>query len=220
MKKAILFAITAVLASAILITAGVGASADYQQQQNPKTEIAAEKIYFAFYGEPLKTGAAAFCLDNRFTAVSDCEDSISLCSVDEEGNRTVLYKIPKENVRVWFSGETKRKTQLDPKITSLLGGLSGIGIVVDSEKTNVMILLRDQPIKRNTQYYIYIPEDYFIDENGNTNAGGYVELKPSDVKSVSGNIITDIMSLFDVDTSGLVKPDFYGTVGQEAKTAA
>lgn len=220
MKKAILFAITAVLASAILITAGVGASADYQQQQNPKTEITAEKTYFAFYGEPLKSGAAAFCLDNRFTAVSDCEDSMSLCSVDEEGNRTVLYQIPKENVRVWFSGETKRKTQLDPRITSVFGGLSGIGIVVDSEKTIVMILLKDQPIKRNTSYFLYIPEDYFMDENGNTNAGGYVEIKPSDVRSVSGNIIEDIMSLFDAEPSALLKPDFTDCVRESTKTAA
>ena len=183
MKKAILFAMTAVLASAILITAGVGAAADYQQQ-SAKTEIAAEKTYFAFYGEPFKTGAVAFCLDNRFTAAADCEDDISLCSVDGEGNRTVFYKIPKENVRVWFSGETKRKIQIDPEITSILGGLSGVGIVADSEKTNVMLLLK-QPIKRNTQYYIYIPEDYFIDGNGNTNAGGYIEIKPSEIRSVS-----------------------------------
>lgn len=183
MKKVILFAITAALASTILVSAGVGAAADFGQQENPKTEITAEKVYFACYCAALKKGAAAFCLDNRFTAFADCEENISLCSVDSQDNRTVLYKIPKENVKVWFSGETKRKIQLDPELASLSGGLSGVGIVVDSEKTNVMILLENQPIERHTKYYLYIPENYFADENGGMNAGGYIEIAAEEVRS-------------------------------------
>ena len=174
MKKVILFAITAVLASAILITAGTGAYADYQKQPEPKTGPCVEKTYFSFYCNTLDKGAAAVCLGNRFTAFADCEESISLCSVDEQDNRTVLYEIPKENVKVWFAGETKRKTKLDPRITSLFGGLSGLGIVVDSEKTNLLIRLDNQPVEKDARYFLYIPEDYFIDESGNTNAGGYI----------------------------------------------
>lgn len=202
MKKVILFAITAVLASTILITAGVGASADYQKQQNPKVEINPEKTYFAFYCNTFEKGSAAICLDNRFTAFADCEENISLCSVDNEGNRTVLYEIGKENVKTWFSGETKRKTGLDPKITELFGGLSSVGIVVDSEKTNLLIRLDNQPVKRNTQYFLYIPEDYFIDENGNTNAGGYIEIGFGRER-LAENIINDIFGLFDSSFTSL-----------------
>lgn len=192
MKKAVLFTITLLIAAGILISAGVGASADYQRQQNPKTQITAKKTYFAFYCHFLEKGAAAFCLDNRFTGFCDCEESISLCTVDEENNRTVLYKIPKESVKVWFSGETKRKTELDPKITALFGGLSGVGFVVDSEKTNLMILLDNQPIAQGARYCIYIPEDYFIDENGNKNAGGYLEINPEQIRSLPKDSLQNI----------------------------
>ena len=204
MKKAILFAITAVLASAILISAGVGASADYQKQQNPKVEIDPEKTYFAFYCNTFEKGAVAICLDNRFTAFADCKDNISLCSVDEEDNRTVLYEIGKENVKAWFFGETKRKTALNPGISGLLGGLSGVGIVVDSEKTNILIQLNNQPVERNTRYSLYIPEDYFIDESGNTNAGGYIEIKFGR-ETFAENLANDIFRLFDssFDFSGI-----------------
>ncbi|MGN1442775.1 MAG: hypothetical protein ACI4XE_02895 [Acutalibacteraceae bacterium] len=204
MKKVILFAITAVLASAILITAGVGARADYQKQQNPKVEINPEKTYFAFFCQTFGKGAAAVCLDNRFTAFADCEDNISLCSVDEEDNRTVLYEIGKDNVRAWFSGETKRKAALDSGISGLLGGLSGVGIVVDSEKTNILIRLDNQPVEHNTRYYLYIPEDYFIDESGNTNAGGYIEINFGR-ETFAENLVNDIFGLFDssFDFSGI-----------------
>lgn len=181
MKHAVLFTITLLLAAGILVSAGVGASADYQKQQAPKTQIAAEKTTFAFYCHALDKGAAAFLLDNNFTGFSDCEENISLCAVDEADNRTVLYEIPKDSVKVWFSGETKHKTKLDPKISSLFGGLSAVGFVADSEKTNLMILLDNQPIVHGARYYLYIPEDYFLDENGSTNVGGYLEIRPEQI---------------------------------------
>ncbi len=196
MKKVILFAITAVLASAILITAGIGASADYQKLQEPKTELCAEKTYFSFYCNTLDKGAAAVCLGNRFAAFADCEENISLCSVDSEDNRTVLYEIEKENVKVWFSGETKRKAELDPKITSLFSGLSGLGIVVDSEKTNILIRLDGQPVEKDARYYLYIPEDYFIDESENTNAGGYIAVTFGQ-ENVAKDFLDGVFSLFD-----------------------
>lgn len=208
MKKVILFAITAVMASAILLMAGVGAADD--QQQNPKTEIYAEKTYFAFYSELCGKGAAAVCLDNRFAALADCEKPISLCSVDGDDNRTVLYEIGKENVRVWFCGETKRKTALDPKLTALFGGLSGVGLVVDSEKTNLLILLDKQPAEPDTRYYLYIPEDYFLDENGKTSAGAYIELRfgPS---SFCKNVPSDMIGLFEPSFSSGITNSVGGT---------
>ena len=138
-----------------------------------------------------------FCLDNKFTAFGKTGDNISLCTKNPDGTYSELYSIDKSAVDVWFSGTTDLKLQISENISSLLGGLSGLGITADMEKTNVALNLTGQSIEKDKEYYIYIPAYYFLDANGNGNAGGYIPVEKEKINSYSGDLFSDLQNAAD-----------------------
>ena len=163
----------------------------------PTVPVVKDRLYYAYYNTKSGKGAISFCLDNKFTAFGKTGDNISLCTKNADGTFSELYSIDKSAVDVWFSGTTDLKLQTSENISSLLGGLSGLGITADMEKTNVALNLTGQSIEKDTEYYIYIPAYYFLDANGNGNAGGYIPVEKEKINSYSGDLFSDLQNAAD-----------------------
>ena len=163
----------------------------------PTVPIVKDRLYYAYYNTKSGKGAISFCLDNKFTAFGKTGDNISLCTKNPDGTYRELYSIDKSAVDVWFSGTTDLKLQTSENISSLLGGLSGLGITADMEKTNVALNLTGQSIEKDKEYYIYIPAYYFLDANGNGNAGGYILVEKEKINSYSGDLFSDLQNAAD-----------------------
>ncbi len=163
----------------------------------PTVELVKDRLYYAYYNTKSGKGAISFCLDNKFTAFGKTGDNISLCTKNPDGTYSELYSIDKSAVDVWFSGTTDLKLQTSENISSLLGGLSGLGITADMEKTNVALNLTGQSIEKDKEYYIYIPAYYFLDANGNGNAGGYIPVEKEKINSYSGDLFSDLQNAAD-----------------------
>lgn len=163
----------------------------------PTVPVVKDRLYYAYYNTKSGKGAISFCLDNKFTAFGKTGDNISLCTKNSDGTFSELYSIDKSAVDVWFSGTTDLKLQTSENISSLLGGLSGLGITADMEKTNVALNLTGQSIEKDKEYYIYIPAYYFLDANGNGNAGGYIPVEKEKINSYSGDLFSDLQNAAD-----------------------
>ena len=163
----------------------------------PTVPVVKDRLYYAYYNTKSGKGAISFCLDNKFTAFGKTGDNISLCTKNADGTFSELYSIDKSAVDVWFSGTTDLKFQTSENISSLLGGLSGLGITADMEKTNVALNLTGQSIDKDKEYYIYIPAYYFLDANGNGNAGGYIPVEKEKINSYSGDLFSDLQNAAD-----------------------
>lgn len=192
-KKAIV--ITAILLA--LCLGGALAVSAVDSATTPLTQIVKDKTYYAYYNQKTEKGAVAFCLDNRFVSFGKTQDKISVCTKNENGSFTAVYEIEKSDVNVWFAGTTELKFKTSENVSSLLGGLSGIGLTADSEKTNVELNLESKPLDGNTEYYIYIPAYYFTDENGTQSAACYIPLEKTKTNSYSGNLQADIQNIAD-----------------------
>ena len=197
MNKTITIIVSVVLAvcclGAVVVSAtgGIGVP---QSEEIPKTVINSDKVYFSYYNSDSQKGAIAFCLDNRFTAYGSGEGKIQLCTKNDDGTYTALYSIEKGNIDTRFYGRSEHSLSTD---SSKAGGLSSIGITFDYSKTNVCFLLYNQSVEKGTTYFIYIPENYFLDENGNPNAGAYIEIPASKTNNYTGKLAEDLENLFD-----------------------
>ena len=163
----------------------------------PTVPVVKDRLYYAYYNTKSGKGAISFCLDNKFTAFGKTGDNISLCTKNPDGTYSELYSIDKSAVDIWFSGTTDLKLQTSENISSLLGGLSGLGITADMEKTNIALNLTGQSIEKDKEYYIYIPAYYFLDANGNGNAGGYIPVEKEKINSYSGDLFSDLQNAAD-----------------------
>lgn len=163
----------------------------------PTVPVVKDRLYYAYYNTKSGKGAISFCLDNKFTAFGKTGDNISLCTKNADGTYSEIYSIDKSAVDVWFSGTTDLKLQTSENISSLLGGLSGLGITADMEKTNIALNLTGQSIEKDKEYYIYIPAYYFLDANGNGNAGGYIPVEKEKINSYSGDLFSDLQNAAD-----------------------
>lgn len=156
-----------------------------------------DRLYYAYYNTKSGKGAISFCLNNKFTSFGKAEEKISVCTKNADGTFSVLYDIDKSAVDVWFSGTTDLKLQTGENISSLLGGLSALGITADMEKTNVALNLLGQSIEPGKEYYVYIPAYYFLDENGTGNAGAYISVEKEKINSYTGDLLSDLQNAAD-----------------------
>ena len=201
-----LIAILSVLASVLCIgvIAATAVSATTQEPQGQP--LVSEKVYFAYSNSNSLKGAAAFRLGNTFTDYGTSAENIRLCTLNADGTYTTVAEIPKENTSVWFYGKTEYSHETDEATGERLGGLSGIGITFSSEKVNAVIKFGGVSLNRGTSYYIYIPENYFVDASGIGNIAGYVSISADKVKSYTGNASED----FAIATEGLYDSALFG----------
>lgn len=191
MKKKIAIVVSLILTVACIFAIVVSAT-NAAQPQVQRVNVYQSKNYYAYYNDASCKGAAAFCLNNQFVAYGSTTEAIRLCTKNADGTYTALYTIDKENVTTWFAGKQEYSIPAEAEVSSLLGGLNGIGITLDSGKTNLAFSLNGQPIKKGSAYYVYIPADYFVDATGLGNAPCYLEIKATSVNTYTGDLIEDL----------------------------
>lgn len=198
MNKTVTAIVASVLAICCFTAIAFAATGSFgtptKQETPPKTAVNSEKVYFSYYNTGSGKGAVAFSLDNNFIGYGNSQGSIQLCTKNEQGSYVSLYSIDKGNTDVRFYGKSEHIIGTD---SSKTGGLSSIGISFDYDKTNVCFLLYNQPVEAGKTYYIYIPEDYFLDASGNPNAGAYIEIPSSKTNSYTGKLAQDLEKLLD-----------------------
>ena len=198
MKKKIAIVVSLILTVACIFAIVVSAT-NAAQPQVQRVNVYQSKNYYAYYNDASCKGAAAFCLNNQFVNYGTTTEEIRLCTKNADGTYTALYTIDRGSVSTWFAGKKEYSVPTEAEVSSLLGGLSGIGITLDSGKTNLAFYLNGQPIKKGTAYYVYIPADYFVDAQGLGNAPCYLEIKASSVNTYTGDLIEDLKNA----TSGI-----------------
>lgn len=191
MKKKIAVIVSLILTVACIFAIVVSATSAAQPQIE-RVNVYQYKTYYAYYNDASCKGAVAFCLNNQFVSYGATEEALRLCTKNADGTYTALYTIDKSNVNTWFAGKKEYSVPADAETSSILGGLNGIGITLDSGKTNFGFYLNGQPIKKGTPYYVYIPADYFVDASGKGNTPHYLEIKASTVNSYTGDLIEDL----------------------------
>lgn len=191
MKKKIAIVVSLLLTVACIFAIVVSAT-NAAENQVQRVNVYQSKNYYAYYNDASCKGAAAFCLNNQFVSYGATEEAIRLCTKNADGTYTALYTIEKDSVDTWFAGKKEYSVPTDGEVSSLLGGLNGIGITLDSGKTNLAFYLNGQPLKKGTAYYVYIPADYFVDAQGLGNAPCYLEIKASAVNTYTGDLIEDL----------------------------
>lgn len=186
----------AIIVSVIITVAcvfGIVVSAtDLAQSQVQRVSINQYKNYYAYYNDSSCKGAVAFCIDNQFVSFGPSTENIRLCTKNPDGTHTALYTIEKADVTTRFAGKKEYNLASGEQISPLLGGLNGIGITLDSDKTNLAFPLNGQPIKKGTAYYVYIPADYYVDAAGLGNAPVYLSIAPASVNSYTGDLLEDL----------------------------
>lgn len=198
MKKKIAI-IVSLLLTVACITGIVAFATDNTQQGIQRVNIIENKNYYAYYNDSSCLGAVAFCLDNQFTGYGVSTENIRLCTKNEDGTYTALYTIDKACVTTHFAGKKEYNVSTEGELSSLLGGLSGIGLTLDVSKTNLAFELNGQPIKKGAAYYVYIPADYYIDAQGIGNNPAYLTIRPATVNSYTGDLLEDLKTA----TSGI-----------------
>lgn len=191
MKKKIAIVVSLLLTVACIFAIVVSAT-NAAENQVQRVNVYQSKNYYAYYNDASCKGAAAFCLNNQFVSYGATEEAIRLCTKNADGTYTALYTIEKDSVDTWFAGKKEYSVPTDAEVSSLLGGLNGIGITLDSGKTNLAFYLNGQPLKKGTAYYVYIPADYFVNAQGLGNAPCYLEIKASAVNTYTGDLIEDL----------------------------
>lgn len=215
MKNKLFIILSMVVTLALVTGIAVSASADnvdgaevtVTEPEIQKVDVEKEKIYFAYYNTGSNKGAVALCLDNFFTGYGDSTQDIQLCTKNEDGTYNVLYTIGKDCRATWFAGKQEYSVSASDELSSLLGGLSGVGLTLDSSKTNLAFTLNSQSIEEGKAYYIHISEDYYVDAEGLGSADAYIEIEESAVNSYTGTICGDIEAIangvYDVALFGL-----------------
>ncbi len=195
----------AVSASADNLSDGTGVTVTEPEIQ--KIAVNKDKIYFAYYNTGSDRGAVALCLDNLFTAYGEGTQDIQLCTKNDDGTYTALHTISKDSCATWFAGKQEYSVNPSENLSELLGGLSGVGITLDSTKTNLAFKLNSQSIEKGKTYYVYIPEDYYVNAEGVGNLGAYIEIEGSAVNNYTGTVCGDIETIangiYDVALFGL-----------------
>lgn len=191
MKKKIAIVVSLLLTVACIFAIVVSAT-NAAENQVQRVNVYQIKNYYAYYNDASCKGAAAFCLNNQFVSYGATEEAIRLCTKNADGTYTALYTIEKDSIDTWFAGKKEYSVPTDAEVSSLLGGLNGIGITLDSGKTNLAFYLNGQPLKKGTAYYVYIPADYFVDAQGLGNVPCYLEIKASAVNTYTGDLIEDL----------------------------
>ena len=191
MKKKIAIVVSLLLTVACIFAIVVSAT-NAAENQVQRVTVNQSKNYYAYYNDASCKGAAAFCLNNQFVSYGTTEEAIRLCTKNADGTHTALYSIEKDSVDTWFAGKKEYTVPADAEVSSLLGGLNGIGITLDSGKTNLAFYLNGQPLKKGTAYYVYIPADYYVDAQGLGNAPCYLEIKATSVNTYTRDLIEDL----------------------------
>ena len=214
MKNKLFIIISLIIAISCITGIVVSASADNigesgeetTQPQIQRVAVNKEKTYYAYYNSGSQKGAAALCLDNLFTDYGTSEKDIQLCTKNEDGTFTAIHSITKENLTTWFAGKQEYAVSPSDNLSSLLGGLGSVGVTVDCEKTNLAFRLISQSIEKGKTYYVYIPEDYYVDAEGTGNLGAYIEIEGTSVSSYTGDLCTDLEAI----TSGIYDLALFG----------
>ena len=209
--------VTLVLVTGIAVSASADDVADTSEvtttvPEIQKITVSKDKLYFAYYNSGSGRGAAALCLDNLFTAYGESTEDIQLCTKNEDGSYNTLYTISKDNRTTCFAGKQEYSVNPNDNLSELLGGLSGLGITLDFTKTNLVLGLNSQPVEKGTDYYVYIPENYYTDAEGTGNLGAYIELEGSAVNSYTGTICGD----FETIANGIYDVALFGLEGLAA----
>lgn len=198
MNKKIAIIISLVLTIACI--GGIVVSATSNSQPGiQRVNVIHDKNYYAYYNDSSCKGAVAFCLNNQFVSYGSSTESIRLCTQNPDGTYSALYTIDKASLSTWFAGKKEYNLATEGELSSLLGGLSGIGLTLDSNKTNLAFELNGQPIKKGTAYFVYIPADFYVDAQGLGNNPVYLSIKPADVNSYTGDLFEDLKTA----TSGI-----------------
>ncbi len=213
MKNKIFIVLSIILALSCITGIAVSASADIVTDNEPaqpeiqRIAVNKDKTYYAYYNSGSQKGAAALCFGNKFADYGDGEKNIQLCTENEDGTYSVLYEIEKDSLTTWFAGKQEYSVSPSDNLSALLGGLSSLGITLDCEKTNLAFALRNQPIESGKTYYLYIPEDYYVDSEGVGNLGAYIEIDSTDVNAYTGEICSDLETIaegiYDVALFGI-----------------
>lgn len=213
MKRKVIMAVSVLLTlaclTAVIVSAAgtVNEKTEYEPEIIERVAVESDKVYYAYYNSGSGKGAVAFCFDNEFVSYGDGQENIKICSKNSEGVYEIIHEIKKESVGTWFYGKSEFTVSAPEEVKSLLCGLSGLGVSVESEKVNIAFELSDQPLDKNEQYYVYIPADYFKTEDGLTNEGAYIEIPKDKVNSYTGDLLTDLKTatsgLYDVALFGL-----------------
>lgn len=214
MKNKIFVILSLVVTIALVTAIAVSASADNVADNVGATEpeiqriaVNKDKTYYAYYNTGSDKGAVALCLDNLFTAYGESEKDIQLCTKNEDGTYTALHTISKDSLTTWFAGKQEYSVSPSDNLSALLGGLSGVGITLDSTKTNLAFALNSQSIEKGKTYYVYIPEDYYVNTEGVGNLGAYIEIEGTAVNNYTGQLCSDLETIangiYDVALFGL-----------------
>ena len=208
MNKKIIAIVSVLVSLCCIGVIAVSAVSAAQPQGQP---LVSEKVYFAYTNSASTKGAAAFRLDNTFTSFGTSAENIRICTLNADGTYTTLTEIAKENTDVWFYGKTEYSQETSEETKSLFGGLSGIGITFDSDKVNVVLRFSGVTFNKTDSYYVYIPENYFVDAEGTGNVAGYIQIPADRIKSYTGDPAADIciatedlydMALFGIESIG------------------
>ena len=198
MKNKIAVVVSLIL-SVVCISAIVVSATSNAQPGIQRVDIYEDKNYYAYYNDASCRGAVAFCLNNQFTAYGASTENIRLCTQNADGTYTALYTIDKSSLSTWFAGKKEYNLSTEGELSSLLGGLNGIGFTIDSSKTNLAFTLNGQPIKKGTAYFVYIPADFYVDAEGRGNTPAYLSIKPATVNAYTGDLLEDLKTA----TSGI-----------------
>ena len=68
--------------------------------------------------------------------------------LDADGVFEIVHEIPKAKVGTWFYGKSEYTVATPDEIGCLLGGLSGLGVSVESDKVNLAFELSGQPLDK------------------------------------------------------------------------
>lgn len=212
MKNKIFVILSLVMALALITGIAVSASADLigdnesTQQEIQRVSVNKDKTYYAYYNSASQRGAVALCFNNKFTSYGDSESQIQLCSKNDDGTYNALYTINKDSLTTWFAGKQEYSVSPSDSLSELLGGLSSVGVSVDCEKTNLAFALKGQSLEENKTYYVYIPQDYYVDADGVGNAGAYIEIESANINAYTGSLCQDIEKI----TSGIYDLAIFG----------
>ncbi len=214
MKNKLFIIISLLVAISCITGIVVSASADNvadraittTEPEIQRIAVTKDKIYYAYYNTGSQKGAVALCLGNLFTDYGTSEKDLQLCTKNEDGTYAALHIITKENLTTWFAGKQEYSVSPSDNLSALLGGLGSLGVTVDCEKTNLAFALNSQNIESGKTYYVYIPEDYYVDADGTGNLGAYIEIESTAVNSYTGDLCTDIETI----TSGIYDLALFG----------
>lgn len=194
MKKKLAVILSAILTVTCLCGIAVFAADSFASQQVERVPVYQNKNLYAYYNDASCVGAVAFNLNNSFVSYGTSTENLRLCTKNADGTYVALYTIEKDCVNTRFAGKQNYTLSTGEDLSALLGGIDGIGLSFDREKTTLAFSLNGQPISKGNAYYVYIPSDYFVDETGKGNVAAYLTISPATVNSYTGDLLTDLQN--------------------------